>query len=114
MPTDQRTPTPADWFFAQHGPSFVGTNTSGKFSIVLFDNGDDRGVADVAGGTCGTGQPVALADSTVPLLGLDETAMTATLAIPSHVAGYIRSSAATPRSSRMAMSNTTWPPTAHW
>ena len=31
-----------DWFYAQHGPSFVTTNTSGKFSLVLFDNGDDR------------------------------------------------------------------------
>jgi arylsulfate sulfotransferase len=34
----------ADWFFAQHGPSFVSTNTTGKFSLVLFDNGDDRGL----------------------------------------------------------------------
>ncbi|PYT57695.1 MAG: hypothetical protein DMG35_19770 [Acidobacteria bacterium] len=26
----------ADWFFAQHGPSFVSTNTTGKFSLVLY------------------------------------------------------------------------------
>lgn len=68
-----------DWFYAQHGPSFVTTNTSGKFSLALFDNGDDRGVSVVAGGTCGVaGQPACY--STVPLLNLDETAMTATLA----------------------------------
>jgi arylsulfate sulfotransferase len=68
-----------DWFYAQHAPSFVTPNTSGKFSLVLFDNGDDRGVSIVAGGTCGvTGQPACY--TTVPLLELDETAMTATLA----------------------------------
>jgi arylsulfate sulfotransferase len=67
-----------DWFFAQHGPSFVSTNTTGKFTMVLFDNGDDRGVVDVAGGTCGvTNQPACF--STVPVLDIDETAKTATL-----------------------------------
>jgi arylsulfate sulfotransferase len=66
-----------DWFFAQHGPSFVSTNTTGNFSLILFDNGDDRGVVDVAGGTCGvTGQPACF--STVPLLQIDESAKTAT------------------------------------
>ncbi|MGA7852916.1 MAG: aryl-sulfate sulfotransferase [Candidatus Acidiferrales bacterium] len=70
---------PIDWFYAQHGPSFVTSNTTGKFSLVLFDNGDDRGAAVVAGGTCGvTGQPACY--STVPVLNLDETAKTATLA----------------------------------
>ena len=69
-----------DWFYAQHGPSFVTTNTSGQFDLVLFDNGDDRGVAVVAGGTCGVaGQPACY--STVPLLQLDETAKTATMAL---------------------------------
>jgi hypothetical protein len=68
-----------DWFYAQHGPSFTTTNTNGKFSLVLFDNGDDRGVSVVTGGTCGvTGQPACY--STVPLLNLDETAMTAAMA----------------------------------
>ena len=47
-----------DWFFAQHGPSFVSSNTTGQFSLTLFDNGDDRGVTVVPGGTCGvSGQP---------------------------------------------------------
>jgi arylsulfate sulfotransferase len=69
---------PFAWFYAQHGPSFVSTNTTGKFSLVLFSNGDDRGVSVVPGGTCGVaGQPSCF--STVPILDLDETAKTATL-----------------------------------
>jgi arylsulfate sulfotransferase len=69
-----------DWFFAQHGPSFTTTNTSGQFGLVLFDNGDDRGVVDITGGTCGvTGQPACY--STVPLFNIDETAFTATLVL---------------------------------
>jgi arylsulfate sulfotransferase len=68
---------PTDWFWAQHGPSFVTTNSTGKFSLVLFDNGDDRVFA--SGITCGTtGQPPCLY-STVPILQLDESAKTATL-----------------------------------
>jgi hypothetical protein len=71
-----------DWFFAQHGPSFVTTNTTGKFSLILFDNGNDRGTTVVGNNaSCGvTGQPLCF--STVPLLQLDETVspMTATLA----------------------------------
>jgi len=67
---------PQDWFFAQHGPSFVSTNTTGAFSLVLFDNGDDRGVTAMPGGTCGvTGQVACY--STVPMFDLDETAKTA-------------------------------------
>jgi arylsulfate sulfotransferase len=73
-------PNATDWFFAQHGPSFTTTNTSGQFGLVLFDNGDDRGVVDVAGGTCGvTGQPACF--STVPVFTIDETAKTATFVI---------------------------------
>ena len=69
---------PTDWFYAQHGPAFVTANTTGQFSLVLFDNGDDR--VFPSGVTCGTtGAPPCLY-STVPLLELDETAKTATLA----------------------------------
>ena len=67
---------PTDWFYAQHGPSFVSANTTGKFSLALFDNGDDR--VFPSGVVCGTtGEPPCLY-STVPILQLDETAMTAT------------------------------------
>lgn len=77
----------ADWFFAQHGQSFVSTNTTGKFSLVLFDNGNDRGVTVTTGGTCGvTGQPACF--STVPIFDIDETAMTATLAFHPMAASY--------------------------
>jgi arylsulfate sulfotransferase len=68
---------PTDWFYAQHGPSFTTKNTTGQFGMAIFDNGDDRVFAP--GITCGaTGAPPCLY-STVPLLQLDETAMTATL-----------------------------------
>jgi hypothetical protein len=63
---------PTDWFYAQHGPSFTSKNTTGKFSLILFDNGDDR--VFPAGLTCSNCQY-----STVPLLDIDETAKTATL-----------------------------------
>ena len=33
---------PTDWFYAEHAPSFVTSSTTGKFSLVLFDNGNDR------------------------------------------------------------------------
>jgi len=65
---------PVDWFYAQHGPSFVTTNTTGQFSLVLFDNGNDRGFPTPCGTT---GQPPC--HSTVPLLQLDEAAKTAAL-----------------------------------
>jgi arylsulfate sulfotransferase len=66
---------PTDWFFAQHGPSFVSTNTSGNFTLVLFDNGNNR---MFPGGLCGTsGQPACY--STVEILQVDESAKTATI-----------------------------------
>jgi arylsulfate sulfotransferase len=68
---------PTDWFYAQHGPSFASKNTTGKFSMALFDNGDDR--VFPGGVTCGAvGAPPCLY-STVPLLQLDEMAKIATL-----------------------------------
>lgn len=71
---------PTDWFYAQHGPSFVTTNTTGKFSLILFDNGNDR--VFPSGVTCGTTGEPPCQYSTVPLLQIDETVspMTATLA----------------------------------
>ncbi|MGB2663807.1 MAG: aryl-sulfate sulfotransferase [Candidatus Acidiferrum sp.] len=67
---------PTDWFYAQHGPSFTTTNTSGQFGLAVFDNGDDRFFP--SGQVLCTG-PSASCYSTVPLLNIDETAMTATL-----------------------------------
>jgi arylsulfate sulfotransferase len=66
---------PEDWFYAQHGPSFQSDKTAGKFSLALFDNGDDR---DQPAGCGDPGQPACLY-STVPVFDIDEQAMTATL-----------------------------------
>jgi hypothetical protein len=67
---------PTDWFYAQHGPSFASANTTGKFSMAVFDNGDDRFFP--------TGQVLCTAASascysTVQIVDLDETAKTANL-----------------------------------
>jgi hypothetical protein len=68
---------PTDWFSGQHGPSFVGKHTAGKFSLALFDNGNFRTFEP--GVACGTaGEPPCLF-STVQILEIDETARTATL-----------------------------------
>lgn len=69
---------PTDWFYAQHGPSFATSNNTGRFSLMLFDNGDDR--VFPPGVSCGAAGAPPCLYSTVPLLQLDETAMTATLA----------------------------------
>lgn len=67
---------PTDWEYAQHGPSFFGTYTSGVFSLGLMDNGDDRMFPTAV--TCGaSGAPPCLY-STVPVWQIDETAKTAT------------------------------------
>ena len=68
---------PSDWFYAQHGPSFFTKNTIGSFQLGVMDNGDDREFP--AGVACDQpGQP-ACHYSTVPVLQIDENAMTATL-----------------------------------
>ncbi len=68
---------PTDWFYAQHGLSFASTNTTGQFSLVLFDNGNLRTFP--SGVTCDAiGEPPC-SYSTVPILQIDETSKTATL-----------------------------------
>ncbi|HET7105921.1 MAG TPA: aryl-sulfate sulfotransferase [Candidatus Acidoferrum sp.] len=77
---------PTDWFYAQHGPSFVTANTTGQFSLIVFDNGNDR--------TLPTGQVQCVTTassscySTVPVLQIDETAKTATLAFHETLSGF--------------------------
>ncbi len=68
---------PTDWFYAQHGPNYFSENTTGVFKLGIFDDGNDRQFP--AGVTCGTAGAPACFYSTVPVLQLDETAMTATL-----------------------------------
>ncbi|MGC1784432.1 MAG: aryl-sulfate sulfotransferase, partial [Acidobacteriaceae bacterium] len=67
---------PADWFYAQHEPNFVGASNAGIFNLTLMDNGDDR--VFTGGATCGTaGAPACY--STVPIMQINESAKTATL-----------------------------------
>ena len=78
--------TPTDWFYAQHGPSFVSKNTTGKFTLAVFDNGDDR--VFPSGVTCGTsGEPPCLY-STAQIYDIDETAKTATLTFNPNTVNY--------------------------
>lgn len=67
---------PADWFFAQHGPYIASTNSSGVFSLGLFDNGNNAlNSSDVGCGILTTSP----CQSRVQIFQLDETAKTATL-----------------------------------
>jgi hypothetical protein len=68
---------PTDWFYAQHGPAFTTTNTAGIFSLIVFDNGDDR--VFPPGVTCGSAGAPPCLYSTVPMFQIDEAAKTATL-----------------------------------
>ncbi len=70
---------PTDWFYAQHGMSYFTPNTTGVFRLGQMDNGNDR--------IFPTGQvfckpmsaPTASCYSTMPLLELNESNMTATM-----------------------------------
>jgi arylsulfate sulfotransferase len=66
---------PEDWFYAQHNPSFQTDKTAGKFSLAIFDNGNDR---EQPSGCDDPGQPACLY-TTIPVFDIDEHAMTATL-----------------------------------
>ena len=71
---------PTDWFYAQHGMSYITPNTTGDFKLTLMDNGNDR--------TFPSGQIVCnpfkpplppTCYSTVPVLEINENNMTATM-----------------------------------
>lgn len=66
---------PIDWFYAQHDPGFLTTNTDGTFEITLMDNGDDR--IDAGGNLCGS--TTFACYSTIPILTVSESGKTATL-----------------------------------
>lgn len=71
---------PADWFYSQHGIAYFSPNTSGVFKLGIMDNGDDRPAAAGAPACpIAPNPPNASCYSTVPVLQVDETAMTATL-----------------------------------
>lgn len=68
---------PTDWFYAQHGPGFFSSNTTGVFQLGVMDNGDDRQFT--AGVICDQPGRPPCHYSRVPVLEIDENAMTATL-----------------------------------
>ncbi len=77
---------PTDWFYAQHGPHFVGPSTAGNFRLAIFDNGNDRQFP--AGVACGaTGAPPC-SYSTVMILQIDEAAKMATIQFDAKSIGY--------------------------
>ena len=68
---------PSDWFYAQHAPIFLSSNSTGVFQLGLFDNGNSR-IMNSSGAKCGeSGQ--AACYSTVPIFQIDEANRTATI-----------------------------------
>ena len=65
---------PTDWFYAEHGPAFTSSTTSGQFGLSVFDNGDDRILA--GGLKCADAGITPCPYSTAMVFNLDETAMT--------------------------------------
>jgi len=72
---------PTDWFYAQHGMGYFTPNTTGVFRLGLMDNGNDRIFPAPTGQViCKPEAPgSAQCYSTVPILELNESNMTATL-----------------------------------
>ncbi|HUA91079.1 MAG TPA: aryl-sulfate sulfotransferase [Terracidiphilus sp.] len=70
---------PTDWFYAQHGMSYFTPNTTGVFRIGLMDNGNDR-IFPTGQVLCLPYKPTtAQCYSTMPVLEINETNMTATM-----------------------------------
>lgn len=71
---------PTDWFYAQHGLSWFTSNTTGIFKLGVMDNGNDRIFPPPIGQyLCKPGAPTAQCYSTMDVLEIDESNMTATL-----------------------------------
>jgi len=72
---------PQDWFYAQHGMNYFTPNTTGIFRLGLMDNGNDR-ILPSGQVLCHPSQtPVSTCYSTAQVLELNESNMTATLAV---------------------------------
>ncbi|HEY1766348.1 MAG TPA: aryl-sulfate sulfotransferase [Terracidiphilus sp.] len=70
---------PTDWFYAQHGMNYFTPNTTGVFRLGLMDNGNDR-IFPSGQMICQPDKPTsAQCYSTIPVLEINETNMTATL-----------------------------------
>ncbi|MBS1804361.1 MAG: aryl-sulfate sulfotransferase [Acidobacteria bacterium] len=70
---------PTDWFYAQHGLNYFSPNTTGVYRLGIMDNGNDR-LFPSGQVICKPLAPTASSCySTIPVLELNETNMTATL-----------------------------------
>jgi len=70
---------PTDWFYAQHGMNYFTPNTTGVFRLGLFDNVNDR-LFPSGQVHCAPGNSIPpTCYSTIPVLEINENAMTATL-----------------------------------
>ena len=70
---------PTDWFYAQHGMNYFSANTTGVWRIGMMDNGNDR-IFPSGQVICKPYSPQnAQCYSTMPVLEIDENAMTATM-----------------------------------
>jgi arylsulfate sulfotransferase len=65
---------PQDWFYSQHYIGYISTDATGNLMLSTFDNGDDRQFSD---GTSCPKQAGPECYSTVPIMQVDATAMTA-------------------------------------
>jgi hypothetical protein len=74
LPTGQ---APIEWNYGQHYPTIVSPNSSGVFSLMLFNNGNNR-LMDSNNDLCGS-SGVGACYSSVPIFQLDESAKTATV-----------------------------------
>jgi len=77
--TLQNATDPTDWFYAQHGMNYFTPNTTGVFRIGMMDNGNDRMFPTGSVFCKPYSAPTAQCYSTMPLLEINEGAMTATM-----------------------------------
>jgi arylsulfate sulfotransferase len=68
---------PIQWNYGQHYPSIVSPNSAGVFSLMFFDNGNNR-LVDANNDVCGTSGNINCY-SDVPVFQLDESTKTAQL-----------------------------------
>ena len=74
LPPDQ---APREWNYGQHYPTVVSANSSGVFSLMFFNDGNNR-LMDSNNDVCGTAG-VGACYSSVPVFQLDESAQTASV-----------------------------------
>jgi arylsulfate sulfotransferase len=68
---------PVEWNYGQHYPTIVSQNSSGVFSLMFFNDGNNR-LVDSNNDVCGT-PGVSACYSSVPIFQLDESTKTATV-----------------------------------